>query len=48
MKCCSNCMGFKDECIEGDGWCETRNKPPIVEVFANCTNGGMTALPNVA
>lgn len=27
MKCCSNCIGFKDECIEGDGWCETRNKP---------------------
>lgn len=25
-KTCGNCIHFKDECIDGDGWCETRNK----------------------
>ena len=25
-KNCGNCKHFKDECAEGDGWCEKRNK----------------------
>lgn len=25
-KCCGNCRRFADECAEGCGWCELRNK----------------------